>query len=253
MGLREYIAKRNFGRTEEPTGGTCRSARVREPMFVIQKHAASHLHYDFRLEMDGVLKSWAVPKGIPLKRGDRRLAVEVEDHPLDYGNVEGTIPEGNYGAGTVMVWDTGTYQVLGGEPLEQLKNGKIHFVLSGNKLKGEWTLVRMRPRPGERKPQWMLLKSGEDHPEIPPELEYRSVLSGRSMEEIALGTTPSERTQKSGKTLRGPRVRVQRQAVPRSKRSVRSARTQRRAPASKRKASAQRGQRSRRQLNRSSL
>ena len=203
--------------------------------------------------MDGVLKSWAVPKGLPLKRGERRLAVEVEDHPLDYGNFEGTIPEWNYGAGTVMVWDTGTYQVLGGEPLEQLKNGKIHFVLNGNKLKGEWTLVRMRPRPGKRKPQWLLLKSGEDHPEIPPEFEDRSVLSGRSMEEIALGITLPERTQKSGKTLRGSRVRVQRQAVARPTRSLRSARTRRRAPASKRQASAQRDQRSRRQRDRSSL
>ena len=203
--------------------------------------------------MDSVLKSWAVPKGLPLKRGERRLAVEVEDHPLDYGNFEGTIPEGNYGAGTVIVWDTGTYRVLEGEPLEQLKNGKIHFVLNGNKLKGEWTLVRMRPRPGERKPQWLLLKSGEDHPEIPPELEDRSVLSGRSMEEISAGIRLPERVQESITALRGPRVAVQRQAVARPARSVRSARTQRRAPASKRKASAQRGQRLRRQRNRSSL
>src|SRR6267143_459025 len=121
MGLREYIAKRNFGRTEEPTGETRRSSRVREPMFVIQKHAASHLHYDFRLEMDGVLKSWAVPKGIPTEKGERRLAMEVEDHPIEYGGFEGVIPPGNYGAGTVMLWDRGRYEVTEGTPLEAWK------------------------------------------------------------------------------------------------------------------------------------
>src|SRR6185369_10259249 len=105
MGLKEYKSKRNFLRTEEPSGRARAARTSRRPRFVIQKHAASHLHYDFRLEIEGVLKSWAVPKGLPMKRGDRRLAVEVEDHPLEYGNFEGTIAEGNYGAGTVMVWD----------------------------------------------------------------------------------------------------------------------------------------------------
>src|SRR5437899_540358 len=153
MTLTLYRRKRDLRLTPEPPGKN--AARSKKGLlFVIQKHAASHLHYDFRLEMDGVLKSWAVPKGLPLKRGERRLAVEVEDHPLEYGNFEGVIPEGNYGAGTVMVWDTGTYQVLGDDPLEQLKNGKLHFVLNGKKLKGEWALVRMRPRPGQSKLQW---------------------------------------------------------------------------------------------------
>src|SRR5260370_30298332 len=108
MGLKEYQAKRDFGRTREPAGKVKGHRKQREPVFVIQKHDATRLHYDFRLEMDRVLKSWAVPKGFPMRRGDRRLAVEVEDHPLAYGNFEMTIPEENYQAGTVMVWDTGT-------------------------------------------------------------------------------------------------------------------------------------------------
>jgi len=104
MGLKEYKAKRDFAQTKEPAGEVKDSRKQREGMFVIQKHDATRLHYDFRLEMEGVLESWAVPKGFPMRRGDRRLAVQVEDHPLEYGNFEGTIPEGNYGAGTVMVW-----------------------------------------------------------------------------------------------------------------------------------------------------
>src|SRR5437879_7891962 len=124
MSIKEYARKRNFDKTPEPNA-TNSHANSRH-RFVIQKHAASRLHYDFRLEMGGVLKSWAVPKGVPTKRGDRRLAVQVEDHPIDYANFEGTIPEGNYGAGTVMVWDTGQYEVLGGEPLEALDHGKLH-------------------------------------------------------------------------------------------------------------------------------
>src|SRR3954465_9998830 len=126
MGLTEYKKKRDFAVTAEPAGGKPLPKAVKgASRFVIQKHDASRLHYDFRLEMEGVLKSWAVPKGLPMARGDRRLAVEVEDHPLDYADFEGTIPEGNYGAGTVMVWDYGTYQVSGDSPIEALKSGKL--------------------------------------------------------------------------------------------------------------------------------
>jgi bifunctional non-homologous end joining protein LigD len=156
-------------------------------MFVVQKHDATRLHYDFRLEMDGVLKSWAVPKGFPTKQGDRRLAVQVEDHPIEYGGFEGTIPEGSYGAGTVMLWDSGAYEVSGDEPSRALRDGKLHLVLHGKKLKGEWTLVRMRPREGEDedKPQWLLLKSGSDIAPISKRAKDHSVLSGRSLEQIA--------------------------------------------------------------------
>src|SRR5437762_9867534 len=139
MGLKEYKAKRNFARTKEPAGKTRVQPGKKEPLFVIQKHDATRLHYDFRLEMEGVLKSWAVPKGFPTTRGDRRLAVQVEDHPIDYAQFEGTIPEGNYGAGTVMVWDLGSYEVSGSDPLNALESGKLHLTLRGKKLKGEWT------------------------------------------------------------------------------------------------------------------
>src|SRR5689334_9571785 len=166
MALKEYQAKRDFGRTREPAGRPVPLRRARRLLFVVQKHAATRLHYDFRLEMEGVLKSWAVPKGFPNKRGERRLAIEVEDHPFDYKDFEGTIPEGNYGAGTVMVWDTGTYEVVGADPLLALRQGKLHVVLHGKKLKGEWALVRMRPRSENAKPQWLLLKSGSDLPDF---------------------------------------------------------------------------------------
>src|SRR5258706_6158549 len=185
MGLKEYKAKRNFSNTREPAGAVRGSARGRERRFVIQKHNATRLHYDFRLEMEGVLKSWAVPKGLPMARGDRRLAVEVEDHPLDYADFEGTIPEGNYGAGAVMVWDYGTYQVSRDSPMEALKSGKLHFTLSGKKLKGEWALVRMRPRENETKPQWLLLKSGPDLSPLSAAAEHQSAVTKRTFEQIA--------------------------------------------------------------------
>src|SRR6476620_2264297 len=156
MGLKTYRAKRNFRRTSEPSGTRARSSVARNS-FVVQKHDATRLHYDFRLAMDGVLKSWAVPKGFPTAKGDRRLAVQVEDHPMDYAEFEGTIPEGNYGAGTVMVWDEGSYEVEDGDPPRALEAGKLHLTLKGKKLKGEWILVRMRPREHEDKPQWLLM------------------------------------------------------------------------------------------------
>jgi bifunctional non-homologous end joining protein LigD len=184
MSLKQYQAKRNFRRTAEPAGGSLRKVAGRQA-FVVQKHDATRLHYDFRLEMEGVLKSWAVPKGFPTTHGDRRLAVEVEDHPIDYAKFEGTIPEGNYGAGTVMVWDLGSYEVSGGNPPQALKSGKLHLTLRGKKLKGEWTLVRMRQREHEDKPQWLLLKSGDDLPAISARSDDQSALTRRSMNRIA--------------------------------------------------------------------
>ena len=181
--LTEYRRKRDFKQTAEPPPRTGKQRAQKALMFVIQKHAATRLHYDFRLEMDGVLKSWAVPRGLPLTRGDRRLAVHVEDHPMDYARFEGTIPPGNYGAGTVMVWDIGTYTIQADDPQKALAEGKFHFVLKGKKLKGEWALVRMKPRPGDDKDNWLIFKSGEDT-SLSATKDDESVLTGRSMNEI---------------------------------------------------------------------
>ncbi|HWN96527.1 MAG TPA: DNA polymerase ligase N-terminal domain-containing protein, partial [Methylomirabilota bacterium] len=153
-------------------------------MFVIQKHDATRLHYDFRIELEGVLKSWAVPKGIPTQRGDRRLAMHVEDHPKDYGDFEGVIPEGNYGAGSVMVWDMGTWEPVGEDPLKALQDGKLKFTLLGKKLTGEWTLVRMRERE-KGKDEWLLVKSGENVRPISARADDQSALTGRTMKQIA--------------------------------------------------------------------
>jgi bifunctional non-homologous end joining protein LigD len=184
MGLQRYKQKRNFGATPEPEGKV--KPRKGALTFVIQKHDATRLHYDFRLEMEGVLKSWAVPKGVPTTKGERRLAMHVEDHPLDYGGFEGTIPEGNYGAGTVMVWDNGTWENLGGDPVKDLEAGKLHFALHGQKLEGEWTLVRMRARSeASGKDEWLLIKSGEDIDAISAKKDDESVLTHRTLDEIA--------------------------------------------------------------------
>ena len=185
MGLREYKRKRDFSTTSEPKGGKPKPKTVRgASRFVIQKHDARRLHYDFRLEMEGVLKSWAVPKGLPWKQGEKHLAVEVEDHPVDYAEFEGVIPEGQYGGGTVMLWDHGKYFVYGEQPLKSLRDGKLHLVLEGEKAKGEWTLVRIRGRDGEKN-QWLILKTGADAKPVSKRLEDKSVKTGRTMKQIA--------------------------------------------------------------------
>jgi len=185
MGLKKYKARRDFSKTAEPkgrkplpkqVGGACR--------FVIQKHDARRLHYDFRLQMESVLKSWALPKGLPWKQGEKHLAVEVEDHPIEYETFEGIIPEGNYGAGTVMVWDRGAYYVYGEQPLKSLREGKLHLVLAGKKAQGEWTLVRIRGRDGEKN-QWLILKTGGSAKPPSKKLEDQSVKTGRTMKQIA--------------------------------------------------------------------
>ena len=153
--LARYREKRNFALTPEPAEGVRKSAKTLG--FVIQKHAASHLHYDFRLELDGTLKSWAVPKGPSLDTKVKRMAVQVEDHPVSYGGFEGVIPAGQYGAGTVIVWDKGTWAPVG-DAREGLRKGELKFELHGHKLKGKWVLVRMKPRDGERQPAWLLIK-----------------------------------------------------------------------------------------------
>ncbi len=174
-----YEAKRDFNQTKEPAPKRPAPKKGKDPLFVIQKHRASHLHYDFRLEMDGVLKSWAVPKGPPYVRAEKRLAMWVEDHPLDYARFEGIIAQGNYGAGTVMVWDIGTYEVIDGS----FGQGKLHLVLHGKKLEGEWILVRARRTGQEEKQPWFLIKGGESM-DTPPDAD-RSVLTKRTLEQIA--------------------------------------------------------------------
>src|SRR6186713_375549 len=148
MALAEYKRKRDFNCTPEPQA----KVAVRPgSSYVIQKHDASRLHYDFRLELDGVLKSWAVPKGPSLDPDDKRLAVRTEDHPLDYGTFEGVIPKGEYGGGTVMLWDRGRWEPEPGkDPSKTIEEGHLHFTLDGERMKGEWVMFRLKPRPGER-------------------------------------------------------------------------------------------------------
>jgi bifunctional non-homologous end joining protein LigD len=185
MGLREYKRKRDFSTTSEPKGGKPKPKTVRgASRFVIQKHDARRLHYDFRLQMEGVLKSWALPRGLPWAKGEKHLAVEVEDHPIDYENFEGTIPEGQYGGGTVMVWDRGTYHIYGEQPVKSFREGKLHLVLDGKKARGEWTLVRIRGRNNEKN-QWLILKTGADAKAPSKKAEDQSVKTGRTMKQIA--------------------------------------------------------------------
>jgi bifunctional non-homologous end joining protein LigD len=183
MALEEYKRKRDFRRTAEPAGKPLPRKVKGASRFVIQKHAARRLHYDFRLEMDGVLKSWALPKGLPWKRGEKHLAVEVEDHPIEYEDFEGVIPEGQYGGGTVMVWDRGNYHVYGEQPVKSWQDGKLHLVLDGEKAKGEWTLVRIRGR-DDAKNQWLVLKTGADTKPPSKKLEDQSVKTRRTMKQI---------------------------------------------------------------------
>src|SRR5687767_14208654 len=198
MALREYRRKRHFQRTPEPAG---KLAPRRGNSFVVQKHDASHLHYDFRLELDSVRKSWAVPKGPSLDPKVKRLAMQVVDHPYDYREFEGTIPEGNYGAGTVMIWDQGTYapadasshdkKVMEADLRHQLRKGKIKFVLEGEKLKGLFALVKSSYR-GNR--SWLLMKLADEHATNSEVLDSdRSASTGRSLEEIHQNK-PTDRT-----------------------------------------------------------
>ncbi len=188
MGLTSYRRKRDFERSPEPRGRARPSDHER--LYVIQKHAASRLHYDLRLEQGGVLKSWAVPKGPSLDPKDKRLAVEVEDHPVEYGSFEGVIPKGEYGAGTVLLWDRGRW-IPEGDPAEDLKKGRLKFRLEGEKLRGGWTMVRLRDRgTGSKQPNWLLIKENDEtaSPQAKRDVLQRqpeSVASKRTIEEIA--------------------------------------------------------------------
>jgi len=198
MALEEYKRKRRFEETPEPPPKVATKAGNR---FVVQKHDATRLHYDFRLEMDGVLKSWAVPKGPSLDPADKRLAMQVEDHPVSYFDFEGTIPENNYGAGTVIVWDVGTWQPLSPVPVDgkyvpgteaeaagMLAKGDLKFRLNGKRLKGDFALIKMKGRrPGSKGNEWLLIKKHDDYAEGGYNIEDidDSVLSGRNLEEVA--------------------------------------------------------------------
>ena len=178
---------RDFQATPEPSGGKPRKAKL--PIFVIQKHHASHLHYDFRLEMEGVLKSWAVPKGPSYDPTVKRLAMMTEDHPYDYASFEGVIPAGNYGAGNVIIWDNGGWEFIepGDDPVKALKSGKLTFRLYGKKMFGEWALVKIKGRYGDKGNEWLLLKHRDefaseevDITEVAP----NSIISNKDVDEI---------------------------------------------------------------------
>src|SRR5260221_13889779 len=190
LDIETYNAKRDFSETEEPRG---RRLKGNGDSFVVQKHDASRLQWDFRLELDGVLKSWAVPKGPSLEPGENRLAMLTEDHPLDYGGLEGTIPKGEYGGGTVMLWDQGRW--MPGprkDPSKTIEEGHLHFTLQGDRMKGEWVTFRLKPKPGEKAEPWML-KKVTDHYADPRDGDVlvdncvTSVTTGRTMAEIAAG------------------------------------------------------------------
>src|SRR5271165_1826831 len=199
--LARYREMRDFNVTAEPSGKASAKSAGKKPSsgakqqafpFVIQKHAASHLHYDFRLGWNGVLKSWAVTKGPSYVTADKRLAVQVEDHPMEYGGFEGIIPKGQYGGGTVMVWDQGSWEPQSGHTDVDagLRDGSLKFILHGTKLKGKWALIRMKPRPGDRNPNWLLIKEHDDYERSATDRTIideapNSAVTGRSMEEIA--------------------------------------------------------------------
>jgi bifunctional non-homologous end joining protein LigD len=197
--LAPYSAKRDFTKTGEPPGANPVAA-ADYPRFIIQKHDASRLHYDLRLEVDGVFKSWAVTKGPSLDPKDKRLAVEVEDHPLDYGDFEGTIPKGEYGGGTVMLWDRGFWSAENGDPLRALKKGELKFTVAGEKLKGSFVLVRMRnDRFGGKRTNWLLIKHRDEFAQEGEAVTDKdlSIASGRSMDQIAQGKGRKPTSKKS--------------------------------------------------------
>ncbi len=187
--LAEYNKKRDFNKTAEPAGK--RSSSDGGNRFIVQKHDATRLHWDFRLEADGVLKSWAVTKGPSPDPEIKRLAVRTEDHPMAYADFEGIIPKGEYGGGTVMLWDRGTWEPVEGKSWKDIDKGHLHFTLEGERMKGEWLLIRLKKKPGEKRENWLLRKISDEHAEEGDPLVQRcltSVLTGRSMAEIAADT-----------------------------------------------------------------
>lgn len=185
--LAKYNAKRDFTRTAEPAGKIARTGGNR---FMVQKHDATRLHWDFRLEVDGVLKSWAVTRGPSLDPNEKRLAVRTEDHPLSYADFEGTIPKGQYGGGTVMLWDDGVWEPVEGKSAKDLEKGHLHFRLEGERMKGEWLLIRLKPRGNEKNENWLLRKIDDAYAgatDYLVETGLTSITTGRTMQEIAEG------------------------------------------------------------------
>lgn len=214
MPLAEYRKKRRFGVTREPLGTTAKKKRAKRLAFVVQKHRATALHYDFRLEWNGVLLSWAVPKGPSLDPSVKRLAARVEDHPLEYMTFEGIIPAGEYGGGTVMVWDRGTWTPESPDVDAAMKKGELKFTLDGEKLKGSWVLVRTRGWGGSSKPSWILIKHRDEYAsdEDVAETRPRSVVSKRLLTQIAIDeggdvekTSTGDPVAEVGKLLEKPR------------------------------------------------
>lgn len=220
--LAEYNRKRDFARTPEPASSKRASRKGAEPRFVVQMHRASHLHFDFRLEAGGTLKSWAVPKGPSMDPADKRLAMRVEDHPLDYANFEGQIPVGNYGAGQVIVWDRGTYGLFEGEdPAREIERGSVKLVMHGKKLRGNFALVKIKARDGGHN-SWLLIKE-KDKFAKPGQTrrDDRSVLSKRTLDDVA--RDPRAKTWQSNRSAAGPKSKRTKRAGTRREQATRVA------------------------------
>ena len=217
--LKKYKTMRDFGDTPEPAGGKPKGGK--QPIFVIQKHAATRLHYDFRLEMEGVLKSWAVPKGPSYDPSVKRLAMMTEDHPYDYAAFEGVIPGGNYGAGNVIIWDNGTWEFVGpgDDPVKALKGGDLKFRMNGKKMFGEWALFRIKGR-SPKGNEWLLVKHRDqfandkiDITEVAP----KSVVSNRTLEDVdASRTWQSNRPASSKKQTLAARLEAEKKTSTKS-------------------------------------
>ena len=232
LDIETYNRKRDFTKTKEPKG---RRLKGGGDSFVVQKHEASRLHWDFRLELDGVLKSWAVPKGPSVDPGENRLAMRTEDHPLDYGTFEGTIPKGEYGGGTVMLWDVGRWiPDPRKDPSKTIEEGHLHFTLEGERMKGEWVMFRLKSKPGEKAEPWMLKKvtdeysDAEDGDALVDDC-VTSVTTGRTMAEIAAGEDIWRSNRGSHKAGAARRSRARPRRHSRSRSWRRSSTTSRRA------------------------
>jgi bifunctional non-homologous end joining protein LigD len=234
--LKKYRSMRDFGVTAEPSGGKPKGTKL--PIFVIQKHHASRLHYDFRLEMEGVLKSWAVPKGPSYDPATKRLAMMTEDHPYDYASFEGVIPAGQYGGGNVIIWDNGTWEFIepGDDPVKALKSGKLTFRMFGKKMFGEWALVKIHGRGDGKGNEWLLLKHRDEFANADvdvTEVAPRSVVSDLTVEEIGASKRTWQSNRSSGKAPTLADKLEEEKVVAKKKPAGAATKTTKRAPASR--------------------